>query len=78
MAAGRGGGGAAGFATAARGGNILAIRDQGLVAQVFDEHTLRSLEGEMAIGHVRYSTTGSSFAAGSGCPCIPGNGCPDC
>jgi amidophosphoribosyltransferase len=50
----------AGIATAARGGNILAIRDQGLVAQVFDEHTLRSLEGEMAIGHVRYSTTGSS------------------
>jgi amidophosphoribosyltransferase len=50
----------AGIATAARGDNILAIRDQGLVAQVFDEHTLRSLEGEMAIGHVRYSTTGSS------------------
>jgi amidophosphoribosyltransferase len=38
----------------------MAIRDQGLVAQVFDEHTLRSLLGDMAIGHVRYSTTGSS------------------
>ncbi len=38
----------------------MAIRDQGLVAQVFDEHMLRSLVGEMAIGHVRYSTTGSS------------------
>jgi amidophosphoribosyltransferase len=38
----------------------MAIRDQGLVAQVFDEHTLRSLVGDMAIGHVRYSTTGSS------------------
>jgi amidophosphoribosyltransferase len=50
----------AGIATAARGGNIMAIVDQGLVAQVFDEHTLRSLLGEMAIGHVRYSTTGSS------------------
>jgi amidophosphoribosyltransferase len=50
----------AGIATAPRGGNIMAIRDQGLVAQVFDEHTLRSLIGEMAIGHVRYSTTGSS------------------
>jgi amidophosphoribosyltransferase len=50
----------AGIATAQRGGNILAIRDQGLVAQVFDEHTLRSLIGDMAIGHVRYSTTGSS------------------
>ncbi|HEY2161167.1 MAG TPA: amidophosphoribosyltransferase [Solirubrobacteraceae bacterium] len=50
----------AGIATAHRGGSIMAIRDQGLVAQVFDEHTLRSLVGDMAIGHVRYSTTGSS------------------
>ena len=50
----------AGIATAARGGSIIAIRDQGLVAQVFNEHTLRSLVGDMAIGHVRYSTTGAS------------------
>jgi amidophosphoribosyltransferase len=50
----------AGIATAPRGGGIMAIREQGLVAQVFDEHTLRSLVGDMAIGHVRYSTTGSS------------------
>src|SRR5579859_145657 len=50
----------AGIATAQRGGSIMAIRDQGLVAQVFDEYKLRSLVGEMAIGHVRYSTTGSS------------------
>ena len=50
----------AGIATSARGGNIMAIRDQGLVAQVFDEHMLRSMVGDMAIGHVRYSTTGSS------------------
>jgi amidophosphoribosyltransferase len=50
----------AGIATAPRGGSIMAIRDQGLVAQVFDEHMLRSLVGDMAIGHVRYSTTGSS------------------
>ncbi|MDQ6816000.1 MAG: amidophosphoribosyltransferase [Actinomycetota bacterium] len=50
----------AGIATALRGGSIIAIREQGLVAQVFDEHTLRSLVGDMAIGHVRYSTTGSS------------------
>jgi amidophosphoribosyltransferase len=50
----------AGIATAQRRGNIMAIRDQGLVAQVFDEHKLRSLIGDMAIGHVRYSTTGSS------------------
>jgi amidophosphoribosyltransferase len=50
----------AGIATAPRGGYIMAIRDQGLVSQVFDEHKLRSLIGDLAIGHVRYSTTGSS------------------
>src|SRR3979490_1153990 len=50
----------AGIATAPRGGSIMAIREQGLVAQVFNEHMLRSLAGDMAIGHVRYSTTGSS------------------
>jgi amidophosphoribosyltransferase len=50
----------AGIATAPRGGSIMAIRDQGLVAQVFTDHSLRSLIGDLAIGHVRYSTTGSS------------------
>jgi len=50
----------AGIATAPLGGSIMAIPDQGLVSQVFDEHKLRSLVGDMAIGHVRYSTTGSS------------------
>jgi amidophosphoribosyltransferase len=50
----------AGIATAPRGGSIMAIRDQGLVAQVFDDHMLRSLLGDLAIGHVRYSTTGAS------------------
>ncbi|MGN6868133.1 MAG: amidophosphoribosyltransferase [Solirubrobacteraceae bacterium] len=50
----------AGIASAPRGREIMAIRDQGLVAQVFDEHKLRSLVGDLAIGHVRYSTTGAS------------------
>ena len=50
----------AGIAAAPLSGNIIAVRDQGLVSQVFDEHTLRSLVGDLAIGHVRYSTTGSS------------------
>src|ERR1700704_6142238 len=50
----------AGIATASRGGNIMAIRDQGLVPPGFDDHPLRSLVGDMAIGHVRYSTTGAS------------------
>src|SRR3954454_1803725 len=42
------------------GGRILAVRDQGLVNQVFDEQKLRALQGEMAVGHVRYSTTGAN------------------
>ena len=41
-------------------GHIMTLRDLGLVSQVFDEQKLRALPGEMAIGHVRYSTTGSS------------------
>jgi amidophosphoribosyltransferase len=40
------------------GGHITTLRDAGLVSQVFDEEKLRALEGDMAIGHVRYSTTG--------------------
>lgn len=39
---------------------ILVYKDMGLVSQVFDESTLESLKGEIAIGHSRYSTTGSS------------------
>ncbi len=49
-----------GVATALRGSSILAIREQGLVSQVFNEHMLRSLIGDMAIGHVHNSTTSSS------------------
>src|SRR5204862_2697025 len=40
------------------GGHITTLRETGLVSQVFDEEKLRALEGDMAIGHVRYSTTG--------------------
>src|SRR5207237_7246567 len=50
----------AGIAAAERGGHILAQRELGLVNQVFNEQSLRSLVGDMAIGHVRYSTTGSN------------------
>src|SRR4051794_40562568 len=38
----------------------MAMRDQGLVNQVFDEQKLRALQGDMAVGHVRYSTTGAN------------------
>ncbi len=42
-------------------GDLLTVfKDLGLVAQVFDETTLESLPGHVAIGHTRYSTTGSS------------------
>ncbi len=41
-------------------GHIMTQRELGLVSQVFSEQSLRALQGEMAIGHVRYSTTGSS------------------
>src|SRR5918912_3415811 len=44
---------------AAHAGQIMTVRDLGLVSQVFDEEKLRALQGQMAIGHVRYSTTGS-------------------
>src|SRR5579884_1303797 len=41
-------------------GRLTALRDLGLVAQVFDEQRLGGLHGQVAIGHTRYSTTGSS------------------
>ncbi|WP_433498283.1 amidophosphoribosyltransferase [Sphaerimonospora sp. CA-214678] len=42
------------------GDRILVYKDMGLVAQVFDESILGTLRGHLAIGHCRYSTTGSS------------------
>jgi len=39
---------------------LTALRDLGLVTQVFDEQKLHGLRGQVAIGHTRYSTTGSS------------------
>jgi amidophosphoribosyltransferase len=42
------------------GHNILVYRDLGLVSQVFNEATLTTLHGDLAIGHTRYSTTGST------------------
>jgi amidophosphoribosyltransferase len=45
---------------ASDGTHIITLRDTGLVSQVFDEEKLRGLTGDMAVGHVRYSTTGSS------------------
>src|SRR2546422_4316632 len=44
----------------ADGSAILVYKDMGLVAQVFNEATLATLQGHLGIGHTRYSTTGSS------------------
>src|SRR5438132_1632705 len=41
-------------------GRLTALRDMGLVTQVFSEQKLRGLHGDVAIGHTRYSTTGST------------------
>jgi amidophosphoribosyltransferase len=49
---------AAGIAVA-DGRSIVVYKELGLVAQVFDEMTLASLVGHIAVGHTRYSTTGS-------------------
>jgi len=45
---------------ASNGENILVFKDMGLVSQVFDEGALESLQGHLAVGHTRYSTTGAS------------------
>ena len=42
------------------GERIVVYKDMGLVAQVFDEAALNTLRGHIAVGHCRYSTTGSS------------------
>ncbi len=65
----------AGIAAADRGRHIMTRRDLGLVNQALTANDIISLGGELAIGHVRYSTTGSNAwensqpvqrAAGSG------------
>ena len=42
------------------GRGILVYRELGLVSQVFNEGTLATLQGDLSIGHTRYSTTGST------------------
>ncbi|MCH8297644.1 MAG: amidophosphoribosyltransferase [Chloroflexi bacterium] len=45
---------------AANGENVVVHADMGLVTQIFREPDFYPLVGDMAIGHTRYSTTGSS------------------
>jgi amidophosphoribosyltransferase len=42
------------------GKRMVVFKDLGLVSQVFDEQVLSSLKGHLAVGHCRYSTTGST------------------
>ena len=49
----------AGIAVSDRG-RLTVLRELGLVTQVFSEDRLSGLRGQLAVGHTRYSTTGSS------------------
>jgi amidophosphoribosyltransferase len=42
------------------GATLMVIKDMGLVTQVFNDYKVAGLSGHLAIGHTRYSTTGSS------------------
>jgi amidophosphoribosyltransferase len=42
------------------GRQVMVFKELGLVSQVFDEQSLQSLRGHLAVGHTRYSTTGST------------------
>ena len=53
------------------GRQILVYKDMGLVSQVFDESHLESLRGHLAIGHTRYSTTGSASGRTPSRPSAP-------
>ena len=44
----------------ADGESTVVFKDMGLVPQIFDENKLAALQGHVAVGHVRYSTTGST------------------
>lgn len=52
----------AGIATF-EGEKVYLHKDMGLVSQVFKESVLNELKGHLAVGHTRYSTTGSSRRA---------------
>jgi len=43
--------------------SIAVHKGMGLVSEVFSDESVTALQGKMAIGHVRYSTTGSSLVA---------------
>jgi len=54
---------------------MLHHKGMGLVSEIFDEDVLASLKGYLGIGHVRYSTTGSSVLVNAQPFCITHSGC---
>jgi amidophosphoribosyltransferase len=50
-------------------------KGMGLVSEIFNEDILASLKGHLGIGHVRYSTTGSSILVNAQPFCITHSGC---
>jgi amidophosphoribosyltransferase len=59
----------AGIVTVDRQGTAHAIKGMGLVGDVFGEGQLKTLTGDVAVGHTRYSTAGSSALANAQ-PCV--------
>src|SRR5882672_8316403 len=53
----------AGIVAVDEDGTARAHRGMGLVAETFDEAALAKLAGDVAVGHTRYSTAGSSVLA---------------
>ena len=57
------------------GKNVTEYKAMGLVSEVFQEDKLKELKGHLAVGHVRYSTTGSSVLQNAQPFCVNHAGC---
>jgi amidophosphoribosyltransferase len=64
----------AGIVAVDRAGSARAHRGMGLVSETFDETLLARLPGDVAVGHTRYSTTGSTVLANAQ-PCSVNTRC---
>jgi amidophosphoribosyltransferase len=64
----------AGIVAIDRDGSARSHRGMGLVSETFNEATLTSLTGNVAVGHTRYSTTGSTVLANAQ-PCYANTRC---
>jgi amidophosphoribosyltransferase len=60
---------------ASDGKKVRKYKSMGLVSEVFNEARIKELKGDMAIGHVRYSTTGSSVVNNAQPFCVRHAGC---